>query len=136
MKKIVFFGLLLMLVIPPIHAQIHVNVNIGTPSWGPPATNENYYYLPDIDSYYDIRSAQFIYLSSGIWIRNKRLPSRYSNYNLQRGNVVLLPYYAGKSPYSHYSNHKKNYNNRAYKDDRHPSNSYKKNEKGNKKHKD
>ena len=113
MKKIVFFGLLLMLVIPPIHAQIHVNVNIGTPSWGPPATNENYYYLPDIDSYYDIRSAQFIYLSSGIWIRNKRLPSRYSNYNLQRGNVVLLPYYAGKSPYSHYSNHKKNYNNRS-----------------------
>ena len=46
-------------------AQVSVNLNIGTaPSWGPVGHIETeYYYLPDVEAYYDIRATQFIYLS-------------------------------------------------------------------------
>jgi hypothetical protein len=40
-----------------IHAQISVNLNIGTaPNWGPVGYAEaEYYYLPDVEAYYDVR---------------------------------------------------------------------------------
>jgi hypothetical protein len=46
-----------------IHAQISVNLNIGTaPNWGPVGYAEaEYYYLPDVEAYYDVRATQFIY---------------------------------------------------------------------------
>jgi hypothetical protein len=48
-------------------AQVSVNVNIGSPpSWGPSGYAETeYYYLPDVQAYYDIRASQFIYFGSG-----------------------------------------------------------------------
>jgi hypothetical protein len=91
-------------------AQIDVNVNIGTPPvWGPVVTTEEYYYLPDINSYYDINQSQFIYLNNGVWIRNKSLPRRYNTYNLNGGNVVIIDDYRGRTPYSKYKIHKVKY---------------------------
>ena len=95
-------------------AQVSVNVNIGAPPvWGPTVTTEEYYYLPDIDSYYDIRQSQFIYLNNGGWIRSRSLPSRYRGYNLNTGYVVVLNDYHGRSPYTRYKSHKVKY----YKED-------------------
>ena len=95
-------------------AQVSVNVNIGAPPvWGPTVTTEEYYYLPDIDSYYDIHESQFIYLSNGGWIRSRSLPRRYRSYNLNTGHVVILNDYHGHNPYSHYKSHKAKY----YKDE-------------------
>ncbi len=99
------------------HSQIDVNVNIGTPPvWGPVVTTQEYYFLPDINSYYDIRQSQFIYLNNGVWIRNKSLPKRFKTYNLNGGNVVIIDDYRGRSPYSKYKSHKLKYfkgNNKA-----------------------
>lgn len=92
------------------HSQIYVNVNIGTPPvWGPVVTTEEYYFLPDINSYYDIRQSQFIYLNNGVWIRNKSLPRRFKTYNLNGGNVVIIDDYRGRTPYSKYKTHKVKY---------------------------
>ena len=92
------------------HSQIDVNVNIGTPPvWGPVVTTQEYYFLPDINSYYDIRQSQFIYLNNGVWIRNKSLPKRFKTYNLNGGNVVIIDDYRGRSPYSKYKSHKLKY---------------------------
>jgi hypothetical protein len=91
-------------------AQVSVNVNLGKPPvWGPVVTTEEYYFLPDINSYYDIRQSQFIYLNNGVWIRNKSLPRKYSSYNLNGGNVVIIDDYRGKIPYSKYKIHKVKY---------------------------
>jgi hypothetical protein len=40
-----------------MHSQVSVNVNIGSPPlWGPSGySNIDYYYLPDVQAYYDIR---------------------------------------------------------------------------------
>lgn len=94
----------------PSQAQVSVNVNIGQPPvWGPPVTVEEYYYLPDVDSYYDIRAGQFIYLSRGNWVRAAALPARYRGYNLNSGNVIVLNDYHGPTPYVNYKVHKVKY---------------------------
>lgn len=109
-----------------IEAQVSVNVNIGTPppvvvasprvvvasppEWGPVGyDNMEYYYLPDIQVYYDIRLAQYIYLSGGSWIRSARLPSYCRNYNLYNGYKVVLTDYHGKTPYVYFNAHKVKY---------------------------
>jgi hypothetical protein len=94
-----------------LQAQISVNVNIGSaPSWGPQGYPEvAYYYLPDIQAYYDIRASQFIYLNNGIWDRSRNLPYRYKNYDLYNGYKVVLNDYHGTRPYDNYKDHKVRY---------------------------
>ena len=91
-------------------AQVSVNVNIGKPPvWGPVVTTEEYYYLPDINSYYDIQQSQFIYLRNGSWIRSVSLPRQYRSYDLNTGYVVVLNDYHGRNPYKNFKNHKVKY---------------------------
>ena len=94
-----------------IHLHAQVNVTIVAPAWGPTVTTEEYYYLPDIDSYYDLQHGQFIYIDKGTWIRGRALPRRYRNYNLNTGHIVIISDYRGSSPYLHYKNHKARYFN-------------------------
>lgn len=93
----------------PNFAQVAVNVNIGRPAWGPVVTTQEYYYLPDVDAYYDIPHGQFIYLNNGGWTRAKALPARYRTYNLNTGRVVVINDYHGNAPYVHYKTHKVKY---------------------------
>ena len=83
------FGLLAILFSSIINAQVSVNVNIGSPpTWGPVGYNEvDYYYLPDVEAYYDIKASRFIYFGNGQWIRARYLPTRYRNYDLYNGNL-------------------------------------------------
>lgn len=89
-------------------AQVSVHINIGTPPmWGPAGYSDaRYYYLPDIESYYDVNSSMFIYMRNGIWIRRSYLSSRYRNYDLYGGYKVVMRDYRGNSPYDHFNEHR------------------------------
>lgn len=93
------------------YAQVSVSVNIGTPpQWGPVGYSQvQYYYLPDVQAYYDIRTTQFIYFGNGAWIRSSYLPRQYRNYDLYSGYKVVLTDYHGTTPYSNFKNHKAKY---------------------------
>ncbi len=114
--KFLVFGILT-LVISNTQAQVSVNVNIGTPPvWAPADRVEvQYYYLPEIDAYYDVPSENFIYVSNGRWVRNHSLPSRWSGYNLRGGKVVYLTDYRGNSPYVYHKQHKVKYYTTSYR---------------------
>lgn len=92
-------------------AQVSVNVNIGSPPmWGPVGyTNVQYYYLPDVEAYYDVPSAMFIYQSGGVWIHRTYLPVRYRNYDLYSGYKVVMTDYHGSKPYYHHRDYKVRY---------------------------
>ena len=92
-------------------AQVSVNVNIGSPPmWGPVGySNVQYYYLPDVYSYYDIHSSMFIYQSGGVWVHRAYLPSRYRNYDLYNGYKVVMTDYHGNKPYVHHKDYQKRY---------------------------
>lgn len=111
MKKFQLLLCGLLLISLSATAQVSVNVNLGTPPvWAPTERVETqYYYLPDIDSYYDVPSARFIYIKNGKWFRSTSLPYRYKNYKLQGGNIVFLTDYRGNAPYSYHKNHKMKY---------------------------
>ncbi len=106
--KWITLGILLLVGISN-QAQVSVNVNFSTPTWGPRVTTQEYYYLPDVNSYYDIRARQFIYFNNGGWIRANQLAPRYRGYNLNGGNIIVLNDYHGHSPYTHYKSHKIKY---------------------------
>ena len=62
-----------------VTAQVAVNVNVGSPPpWGPAGYTEmRYYYLPDVESFYDVQSSKFIYRAGGIWVHRTYLPRQY-----------------------------------------------------------
>jgi hypothetical protein len=108
--KLLAIGIILLLS-NASNAQLSVNVNIGTPpAWGPSGySNVDYYYLPDIEAYYDIRDSQFIYYGNGTWIRSRYLPRQFRNYDLYNGYKVVLNNYHGNSPYNNFQNHSRVY---------------------------
>ena len=83
------------------NAQISLSVNIGSqPLWGPVGYDHvDYYYLPDIETYYYVPTRQFVYLNHGNWVFTNSLPARYSNYDLYNGYKVVVN---GNRPYLHY----------------------------------
>ena len=92
-------------------AQVSINVNIGTPpAWGPAGYSQmEYYYLPDIEAYYDVRASQFIYFGGGKWVRTTYLPRQYRNYDLYGGYKVVLTDYHGRTPYTYFDRHRVKY---------------------------
>lgn len=108
--KLLLIGILLFWACPG-QAQISVNVNLGTPpQWGPAGYSEvRYYYLPDVEAYYDVPSSMFIYYNGVSWIHRPSLPSRYRNYDLYKGYKVPMSDYRGRTPYSNFRQHKIQY---------------------------
>ncbi|MES2371329.1 MAG: hypothetical protein V4557_02035 [Bacteroidota bacterium] len=98
--------------------RIGVNVNIGTrPSWGLPGNYAgDYYYMPEIDTYYDIRHRQFIYLQGRNWVFANELPYMYRGYDLNRGYKVMIneprPYLRGDVYRSKYGKYYDDYHRR------------------------
>ncbi|WP_281225340.1 hypothetical protein [Flavobacterium aquiphilum] len=118
-SRLIISGLLL-LTASLTQAQVAVDVNIGTPNvnvhigtppvWGPVGyDNVDYYYLPDIQMYYDIRASQYIYFGDGRWIRSRYLPAYCRDYDLYHGYKVVLTDYHGRTPYAYYETHRVKY---------------------------
>jgi len=94
MKKITLIAatILSSLAFTTANAQISLNVNIGSqPAWGPVGYDyvENYY-LPDIDTYYDVPNHQYVYFDNNSWVRSRTLPARYANYNINNSYKVVV----------------------------------------------
>lgn len=140
--KLSIVAIVLFIATSTTQAQVSVNVNIGTPpAWGPVGyANIDYYYLPDIQTYYDIRLSQFIYFNNGRWIHSRYLPRAHRHYDLYHGYKVVLTDYHGRTPYKYFKNHKTKYY-KGYKGKPQKSIGYKHNNdydyyKGNKHHND
>ena len=73
-------------------AQVSFSLNIGSqPEWGPVGYNHaDYYYMPDIDSYYDVPAHQYVYFENNVWVHRAVLPPRYSSYNVYNGYKVVV----------------------------------------------
>jgi hypothetical protein len=116
MKRILIFSFLLIgWTIPSIsEAQIKLGIsfNIGNqPVWGPVGYDyAEYYYMPDIDVYYNVSQRQYIYLQSGKWRFSSSLPYRARNYNIYRGHKVVInesrPYLRNNYYKQQYANYK------------------------------
>ena len=93
-KKLLFFGIPLFFVFA-MQAQDSPNKNLTSPPlWGPAGYSDvRYYYLPDVESYYDIYASQFVCNIDGEWLHRKRLLSPNKNYDLYLFDILLHYFY-------------------------------------------
>jgi hypothetical protein len=111
MKKTSLIVLLLsVFVFGTASAQVRINVraNIGVqPVWGPTGYDHvDYYYMPDIDSYYDVPAHQYVYQERGRWVRGNSLPPRYHDYDVYKGYKVVVN---DRYPYRHAETYRTKY---------------------------
>lgn len=119
--KLIATGIILFAV-STTQAQVSINVNIGAPAvvvrpaWVPQShVNVDFYYIPDIQAYYDVNASLYVYLNHGNWVRTRYVPVQYRNCDLNRAHRIALNGYHGSRPYAYYNNHNvKYYNNRNY----------------------
>ena len=112
-------------------AQAQVRVETTTtslPDWGV-AGNDNatYYYIPDIESYYDVRTRNFVHMNNGAWTRTTTLPPAHRDFDLYNGYKVVLT--DDKEPFADYDNMRVKYA-KGFKGDPQKTYKVKKNRKG------
>lgn len=96
--------------------RISIRANIGSqPVWGPSGYDRaEYYYLPDIDVFYNVSRRKYVYEQRGRWVFSANLPRQYRNYNLYSGYKVVVndnrPYRNAGMYRSKYASYKNNHN--------------------------
>lgn len=112
MKMLKLFAIFAALFIAgTLQGQISFNLHFGSPpQWGPadqPAAR--YYYLPDIEAYYDLQTSMFIYQNRGVWVRRAYLPPHHRHYDLYHGHKVVITNYRGNTPYTNFREYRTRY---------------------------
>lgn len=94
MKKLFYVALFLggLALAKPASAQINVSLNIGVqPQWGPVGYDyARYYYMPEMDMYYDVANRSYLYYNGRSWISNRNIPRQYGHVNLYRTYKVVV----------------------------------------------
>ncbi|HNX79552.1 MAG TPA: hypothetical protein PKJ24_06700 [Prolixibacteraceae bacterium] len=61
------------------------------PRWAPPVyAGTRYYYIPDIECYYDIHTREFIFLDHARWVYSPALPYFYRDFDLDNCFIVIV----------------------------------------------
>ncbi|WP_413669912.1 hypothetical protein ACEN9X_08220 [Mucilaginibacter sp. Mucisp86] len=96
MKKIILSAAILLSCFTAKMASAQVSIGLGInigsqPDWGPVGYDYvNYYYMPDIDAYYDVPAHNYVYFENNVWVHRRYLPVRYRNYNVYNGYKVVI----------------------------------------------
>jgi hypothetical protein len=126
MKKLILMALVASAaaIYQPAKAQVNLQINIGSqPNWGPRGYNHvDYYYLPEVESYYYVPTRQFVYLERNRWVHRKSLPARYRNYDLYNGRKVVINQ---PRPYLQHRTYQANYNRSTVRYEKVRHNEYK-----------
>ncbi len=86
-------------------AQVGVNIQLGHPTWGPAVPQgSQYYYVPEIDGYYDLQARNYIVQRNGQWARMASVPG----YNTANFHPVVVNY-RGRQPWDQYKDHHTRY---------------------------
>jgi hypothetical protein len=96
-------------VAPVAQAQVNVNVNVGRPAWGPAVPQgTQFYYIPEIDGYYDLYAQQYIVYRNGQWIP----VAVVDGYDPYQFHPVVLDY-RGREPWGYVNAHRDRYPRRV-----------------------
>ncbi|MBU6120334.1 hypothetical protein [Hymenobacter siberiensis] len=93
----------------PAQAQVNVDVNVGRPAWGPAVPQgTQFYYIPEIDGYYDLYAQQYIVYRNGQW-----LPvAVVDGYDPYQFHPMVLDY-RGRQPWVYVGAHRDRYPRRV-----------------------
>src|ERR1035437_4220920 len=90
--------------------------NYDNPQWAPPYyQGVRYYYLPDIETYYDINSQEFVYLYNGQWCFSRECPFLNTGFDLNNSFAIALDVNVFQ-PWMHHHYYVSHYPRYYYKD--------------------
>lgn len=127
MKKLVLFLALIVGTATYYTASsqsVNISINIGSqPAWGPIGYDYvNYYYLPDIDVYYDVNMSLYYYWDRNRWMSARYLPYRYHSYDFYRMYKVVInepnPWRYNRTHRREYARYKGNHNQMVIRNSR------------------
>ena len=120
MKRLIILILLATGFVSAASAQIRLSVNIGSqPVWGPTGYDHaDYYYLPDIDTYYSVPDQMYVYKNGNNWQHSATLPQQYHDFDVYRAHKVVINNV--KNPYLNDRNYRRQYANYKNKYDQTP----------------
>ncbi len=99
------------LLVSTLQAQIGIRLSFNVdrqPVWGPTGYDHvEFYYLPDIEAYYNVPQQKFYYNEGGRWISRSRLPARYHDYDLYNSYKVVVN---ERAPYRNHNMYRDQYN--------------------------
>jgi hypothetical protein len=114
----------------PSNAQVRICVWCGLnmdvqPKWGPTGYDYvDFYYMPDIDAYYNVAQHQFICQKQGVWTATSSLPIRYGAFDLFKAHKVVIneetPYKRNDNFKADYASFKGQHDQAAIRDSRDP----------------
>jgi hypothetical protein len=89
-------------------ATIDINFNLDKqPVWGPAGYDYvEYYYLPDIETYYSVPQQRYYYYEKGGWRNSSNLPSRLAHYKFYDSYKVVVN---EKNPWRNHKKYKVKY---------------------------
>jgi hypothetical protein len=111
-----------------VDAQVRVSLNFNVdrqPVWGPTGYDHvEYYYLPDIDAYYNVPQHRYFYSEGGRWRSGSSLPSRYRGFDLYNSYKVVVneptPYRNAAMYREKYASYKGRHDQQPIRDSRDP----------------
>ena len=107
-----------------LYAQVNINLNFNLdtqPVWGPAGYDyAEYYYLPDIEVYYNVPQHRYYYYNDGHWIYSSNMPARYNHYDIYNSYKVVLnekePWHNHKTYRERYSSYKARHDQKLIRD--------------------
>lgn len=74
------------------YAQVSIRANIALqPIWGPVGYDYvEYYYLPEVEAYYNVPTHMFYYMENGRWVNRPYLSGRYRNFDLYNARKIVV----------------------------------------------
>jgi len=122
MRRLIFVSMFVaagLLLTNRSQAQLSISVNLGSqPAWAPEGYDETpYYYIPDMDIYYDVPAHQFVYFSNRRWVRSAVLPPAYQRFDLYRVHKVAINQ---RDAYKYHDRDRRQYAQYRGKYDQHP----------------
>lgn len=98
-------GALAALASPAAPAQASLSTQFGHPAWGPNApAGAQYYYVPEIDGYYDLAARNYLVQRNGRWVP----VASVQGYNPASFHPVVVDY-RGRQPWQQYRDHHAHY---------------------------
>jgi hypothetical protein len=135
MKKLILFATVMvgLFFAKPAVAQVRVNINISVqPEWGPSGYDyAKYYFIPEINAYYDIASKLYVYREGSRWMKKASLPPRCRDFDLYKAYKVVIN---DQSPWKRHNDYQKKYSEFANQHDKQVPLRDARNKQGNPKH--
>ena len=109
-----------------LNAQLTISLGFNVdrqPVWGPTGYDHvEYYYMPDIDVYYNVPQQRYFFYSGGRWISGASLPSRYRGFDMYNSYKVVVnertPYRNAARYRAQYASFKGRHDQQAIRDSR------------------